>query len=158
MDRYIACLTFAVGLFLATAAPAEAQRVPGALGIGGQVGDPSGVTIKIYNPGGVSYDFLAAWDLDDFFFLNMHGQYERPLDVENVSGIEYFFGPGAFVGIRDRTEPVDDDFVFGISGRLGINIPLENRFEFYVQVTPRINLVPDTNGDLGGGIGVRYYF
>jgi len=25
-------------------------------------------------------------------------------------------------------------------------------------VTPRINLVPDTEGDVGGGIGVRYYF
>ncbi len=158
MKRYIAGLAFVVGLFLAAAAPAEAQRIPGALGIGGQVGDPSGVTIKIYNPAGVSYDFLAAWDLDDFFFLNMHGQYERPLEVENVSGVEYFFGPGAFIGIRDRDAPVEDDFVLGISGRLGINVPLEDRFEFYAQFTPRISLVPDTDGDLGGGLGVRYYF
>lgn len=158
MDRHIACIAFVVGLFLAVAAPAEAQRIPGAVGLGGQVGDPSGVTIKIYNPGGVSYDFLAAWDLNDFFFLNMHGQYERSLQLENVSGVEYFFGPGAFVGVRDRAAPVEDDFVLGISGRIGINVPLENRFEFYAQFTPRINLVPDTNGDLGGGLGVRYYF
>lgn len=158
MKRHLARLACLAGLSLLLTAPAAAQRVPGALGIGGQVGDPSGVTIKIYNPTGVSYDFLAAWDLDDFFFLNMHGQYERSLDVENVSGVEYFFGPGAFVGIRDRDEPVEDDFVLGISGRLGINVPLEDRFEFYAQFTPRVSLVPDTDGDLGGGLGVRYYF
>jgi len=157
MKRYIVPLAFVAGLFLATA-PAHAQRVPGAVGLGGQVGDPSGVTLKVYNPNTISYDFLAAWDLDDFFFLNLHGLYERPLELENVSGVEYFFGPGAFIGIRDRREPVEDDFVFGISGRIGVSIPLEDRFEFYAQFTPRINLVPDTDGDLGGGIGVRYYF
>lgn len=157
MKRYIASLAFLLGLFL-TAGSVQAQRVPGAVGLGGQVGDPSGVTLKIYNPNTISYDFLAAWDLNDFFFLNLHGLYERPLELENVSGVEYFFGPGGFVGIRDRAEPVEDDFVFGISGRIGVNIPLEDRFEFYAQFTPRINLVPDTEGDLGGGIGVRYYF
>lgn len=140
------------------ATPVQAQRVPGALGIGGQVGDPSGVTLKVYNPNRLSYDFLAAWDLDDFFFLNLHGLYERPLELENTSGLEYFFGPGGYVGVKDRPAGRDDDVVFGISGRLGINIPLENRFEFYAQITPRINLVPDTDGDLGGGLGVRYYF
>lgn len=158
MKRHIASFALFVALFLAVAAPADAQRASGAIGIGGQVGDPSGVTIKVYNPGSLSYDFLAAWDLDDFFFLNVHGQYERPLELENVSGVEYFFGPGGFVGIRDREEPVEDEFVLGISGRIGVNVPLEDRFEFYAQLTPRIHLVPDTEGDLGGGIGVRYYF
>lgn len=156
MKRLFASLAFVVALFL-TAGPAHAQRVPGAAGLGGQVGDPSGVSLKIYNPNALSYDFLAAWDLNDFFFMNVHGLYERPLELENTSGLEYFFGPGAFVGIQERPAG-EDDVVFGISGRIGVNIPLEDRFEFYVQFTPRINLVPDTDGDLGGGLGVRYYF
>lgn len=157
MKRCLTATALLIALLL-TAGSAQAQRVPGAVGLGGQVGDPSGVTVKVYNPGTLSYDFLAAWDLNNFFFLNMHGLYERPLELENTSGLEYFFGPGGFIGFRDRPAGRDDDVVFGISGRLGVNIPLEDRFEFYVQVTPRINLVPDTEGDLGGGLGVRYYF
>ncbi len=141
---------------------AQAQRAPGQLGLGGQVGSPSGITLKVYNPNTISYDFLAAWDLGDFFFLNVHGLYERPLQLEGTSGVEYFFGPGGYIGFEDRDDGPrrrdDDDVVLGISGRLGINIPVEQRFEFFMQVTPRINLIPDTEGDLGGGVGLRYYF
>lgn len=140
----------------------HAQRAPGALGLGGQIGSPSGITVKIYNPNTISYDFLAAWDLGDFFFLNVHGLYERPFEeVENVDGVEYFFGPGAYIGFQDDGGPPgrdDGETVLGISGRLGINVPFEDRFEFFVQITPRINLVPDTEGDFGGGVGLRYYF
>lgn len=157
MKHRLVALAF-ITTFLFAASPAQAQRVPGAVGLGGQVGDPSGVSLKVYNPNTISYDFLAAWDLDDFLFLNMHGLYERPLELENTEGLEYFFGPGGFVGVQDRPAGQDDDIVFGISGRVGVNIPLEDHFEFYAQVTPRINLVPDTDGDVGGGIGVRYYF
>lgn len=150
--RYALAGLIAVAL-TATALPAEAQRAPGALGAGGQVGSPSGVTLKVHNPQAISYDFLAAWDLDDFFFLNVHGLYERPFRAENVDNLEYFFGPGAYVGFED-----DDDAVFGISGTFGLNFLFEQRFEIYAQLTPRINLVPDTDGNLGGGLGLRYYF
>lgn len=118
--------------------------------MGGQIGDPSGLTLKIYHPNSLSYDFLAAWDLsDDFFFLNVHGLYERPLGT--TAGAQYFFGPGAYIGARN------DNLVLGISGTIGASFLIE-RFEFYGQLTPRLRVVPDTDGDLGGGIGVRYYF
>lgn len=156
MTRHLAALAFLVTLFL-VAGTARAQRTPGALGAGGQIGSPSGVTIKVYNPNSVSYDLLAAWDRDDFLFLNVHGQHERPIELANVSGIEYFFGPGAFVGVQGLGEE-GSDVTFGVSARGGINIPLINRFEIYAQLTPRISLSPSTEGDLGVGLGVRYYF
>ena len=149
------------GMLAAGSVPVHAQRTPGAVGLGGQVGAPSGVTLKVYNPNTISYDFLAAWDLDDFLFLNVHGLYERPLRLEGISGVEYFFGPGGYIGFEDRDgddNGTEEDVVLGISGRLGINVPFENRFEVFVQITPRINLIPDTEGDLGGGVGLRYYF
>ncbi|PSQ76326.1 MAG: hypothetical protein BRD35_06510 [Bacteroidetes bacterium QH_7_62_13] len=52
---------------------AMAQRSSGAAGLGGQLGDPSGVTVKRYNAGAPSYDLLGAWSsVEDFFFLNGH--------------------------------------------------------------------------------------
>ena len=137
---------------MAWAGEAYAQRAPGALGVGGQIGDPSGLTVKMYNPAGLSYDFLAAWDLsDDFFFLNVHGLYERQLGT--TQGAHYFFGPGGYIGI-DGGE--DSEAILGISGSFGVSFLIE-QFEFFGQLTPRLRLTPSTRGDLGGGLGVRYY-
>lgn len=157
MKRRLTPLVFIIALFLGVGS-AQAQRTPGALGAGGQIGSPSGVTIKVYNPNSISYDFLAAWNREDFLFLNAHGLYERPIALENVSGIEYFFGPGVFVGVQDLGEGGEEDVTFGVSARGGVNIPLIDRFEIYAQLTPRISLSPSTEGDLGVGVGVRYYF
>lgn len=135
------------------AGPVLAQRVPGSIGLGGQIGDPSGVTLLFYDAGGLSYDILAAWDLDDFFYVNLHGLYERPL--ADVARAHVFYGPGAFVGIRERRD--DNEVRLGVSSTLGASFVVE-QFEFYVRVTPRLALTPGTDGDVGGGLGLRYYF
>lgn len=134
---------------------AAAQRSAGSAGIGAQFGQPTGLTLKIYNPSGMSIDFLAAWDLSDFFFLNVHGLYERPLG--STDNLFYFVGPGAFIGVRDRGEFRDDDVALGISGTLGLSIVF-GPVELFGQVTPRLELVERTDGDVGGGAGFRFYF
>lgn len=142
------------------ALPAEAQRTSGAVGLGGQIGEPSGLTLKVYNESAPSYDFLAAWSFsDDFFFLNGHAQWAQNLNAQNVNqGFEWFFGPGAFIGVADRDNSQDDEAVLGVSGRIGLNFIVNDQFELYGQVTPRISVIPDTEGDVGGGLGFRYYF
>jgi hypothetical protein len=135
-----------------------AQRTSGSVGLGGQVGSPAGLTLKFYNAGGPSYDILAAWDLDDFFFLNGHAQFNQTLNADNVNNLELFYGPGVFIGFQDTGVNNDDEAVLGISGRIGLQLVLDRRFEIYGQLTPRFSLAPDTDGDLGGGLGFRYYF
>jgi len=153
--RLITVTGMLAALLLLMSNVANAQRRSGGVGIGGQIGEPSGVTLKVYNPGRVSYDFLAAWNLDDFFYLNVHGVYESHLDDEGR--VHFFYGPGAFIGLRDRPRDQDDDVVLGISGTFGLNYLIGNA-EIFGQVTPRLELVPDTEGDVGGGVGVRFYF
>lgn len=132
------------------------------VGIGGQVGDPSGLTLKIYRRGArgqgpfrsaQAFSFLAAWDLEDFFFLNAHALYERPIPD---SPLNYYVGPGLVIGIDDRPRR-NADFVLGISGDFGLNFFTEH-FEVFLELTPWIKVIPDTEGSLGGGIGLRYYF
>lgn len=131
------------------------------VGIGGQVGDPSGISLKIYRKddgrglfkSAKAFSFLAAWDLEDFFFLNAHALYERPIPD---SPLNYYVGPGAIVGVDDR--PASDvELVLGISGNFGLNFFTEH-FEVYLELTPWIKIIPETEGALGGGIGLRYYF
>ncbi len=149
---------FAVLLLGALASSAHAQRTSGSVGLGGQAGDPSGITLKVYNDGAPSYDFLAAWSsVSDYFFINGHALFEEPLPAENVDEpLEWFVGPGAFVGVFEET--AGGDAILGISGTVGLQVVLAEHFEIYVQATPRFSLVPDTDGDLGGGLGIRYYF
>ena len=143
-----------VGLTITT--PAFAQRsAAGSVGLGGQIGDPSGVTLKFRNPAGVSYDFMAAWDTGDFFFINAHGLWEAP--ISRHDNVYAFYGPGAYVGIRDHDNRRNSDSVVGISAVVGIGVLLE-QFELFGQLIPRLDLTPSTDGEVGIGIGVRYYF
>jgi hypothetical protein len=149
-----------LGLVLSAAvSPAQAQRTSGAVGLGGQVGEPSGLSLKFYNEAAPSYDFLAAWSLvDDNFFLNAHALWNYDVQAENVDeDLEWFVGPGGFLSIVDD-RPGDDEVEIGISGTVGLNFVVDRRFEFFAQVTPRIAVVPETEGDVGGGLGFRYYF
>lgn len=140
-----------------TVTPAAAQRTSGAVGLGGQIGEPTGVTLKVYNANSPSYDFLAAWDLDDFFFLNAHALFEDNLDADGIDPeLEWYIGPGGFIGVSDT--PGDDEALIGASGTIGLTMIFNNRVELYGQITPRITLIPETDGEFGGGIGLRYYF
>lgn len=137
----------------------QAQRRAGAVGIGAQFGSPTGLTLKVYNPSKLSLDILAAWDLDDFFFVNVHGLIEKPLGSDPK--FNYFYGPGIFAGFRDRypdNRRFDEgDFSAGISGALGLNALL-GQLELYLQITPRLQLIDETDGEMGGGFGIRFYF
>jgi len=135
----------------------EAQRADRSVGIGAQFGQPTGLTLKFYNATGMSTDILAAWDLDDFFFVNVHGLWERHLG--NSGRFHYFVGPGVFAGIREngREGTSSNDFSAGLSGTLGLNVIL-GRVEIFGQVTPRLQLIDETNGAVGGGAGLRFYF
>jgi len=142
------------------ALPAQAQRTSGSLGAGAQIGEPTGVTVKIFNEQTPSYDFLAAWSLtgDTSFFTNAHALWNFDINVQNFEqDLEWFAGPGAFIAIEDESVG-NDDVGIGVSASVGLNLTLNERVELFVQATPRIALAPDTDGDIGGGLGARYYF
>jgi hypothetical protein len=155
--RLVLALLIVSGLCVA-AHPAQAQRTTGATGLGVQAGDPSGVTLKLYNADQPSYDFLAAWSLtdNDFFFLNAHALFERSLSAEDVEQpVQWYIGPGAYIGVSDNG---GSEAGLGVSGTIGIDILLDERFEVYLQATPRFELIRETEPHLGGGLGFRYYF
>lgn len=148
-------LLLALGIGLGSSS-AYGQRTSGAVGLGGQIGEPTGVTLKFFNEDSPSYDFLAAWDLEEFFFLNAHALFENDIETENLDqDLEWFVGPGGFIGFFDR--PGSEAGV-GISGTIGMNLVFDRRVELYGQLTPRLGLIPDTDGTFGGGAGVRFYF
>ncbi len=128
----------------------SAQKV----GLGAQFGSPTGISLRINNGSAMHYDILAAWDVDDYFFFNLHGLWEHSL-AESPT-IHYYYGLGVFAGFRERGRWKEDDVFIGFSGTLGINLYIK-RLEFFAQITPRLALVPGTDGHFGGGVGARFY-
>ena len=135
---------------------AQAQRPDKSFGIGFQAGNPTGLSLQFYKAHGVSTDILLAYNLDDFLFLNIHGLWNTHLDQEGR--FHLFYGPGGFLGVRDvdNNDNKFDEFEAGLSGDLGLNFVL-GRVEFFGQLTPRIALIPATNFNLGGGVGIRFF-
>lgn len=153
--RILFAALLVVGL-CAVSHPAQAQRTSGAAGLGVQAGEPSGITLKIYNADQPSYDFLGAWSFDNFLFLNAHILFEQPLSAENVEQpVHWFIGPGAYIGV---SEDQGSEAGLGISGTIGLDILLTDHFELYLQATPRFELIRETEPHMGGGLGLRYYF
>lgn len=134
-----------------------AQLQKGDLGVGMQIGRPTGLSLRYLNPGSVSIDLLAAWDLGDFFFFNGHGLFET--EIGGGEGLRFLYGPGIFLGVHDREKRryFGNDLSIGISGTAGLSLFL-NHLELYIRVTPRLALIESTDADIGGGFGFRYYF
>jgi len=146
---------FVVMLFLVFSLVASGQRANGDVGIGLQAGSPSGLSLQFYRANGPSYDFIAAWDLDDFFYINGHAIYQKHLG--NSERLHFIYGPGVFIGLIDRKGDLKDAVNVGISGTAGLSLIIE-KIELYGRITPRLGLLEKTSVDIGGGLGVRYYF
>ncbi len=135
---------FALGLLLA--APALAQERP--LGVGGQVGTPTGVTLRLAT-GAQRFDLAAGWDLADAdLFVQGHLLLdERPLPGTDL---RWFYGPGLFLGNEGGEAALGFSFNVGLAYFTG---PVE----VFGQFTPRLRLLAETDFDLGAAVGLRYY-
>jgi len=130
--------------------PAQAQREPGSLTIGAQVGRTGGLSLKLYASPPHAYQALFTFDGDDFARLSMFRLWERPLPD---SLVYVYYGPGLRLGGRELTS--GPSTVVDLLGTVGLNFYAE-RFEVFLHVTPALRLQPDLTPHLGGGVGLRY--
>ena len=125
------------------AAPAAAAQVA----LGAQVGDPTGLSLKLGEGRGTVL-LALGWDLDDS--ISVEGHYvlrARPLEASRVS---FFYGPGLYLRDSDSS-----DADFGVSLGLGLETDLAPELELYGLLSPRLLLIDESEFDLGGGIGLR---
>ena len=124
------------------AAPASAQ-----LAIGGQVGDPTGLSLK-FGEGRGAILLAVGWDLDES--VSAEGHYLlRNRGLQGSRTASLFYGPGVFF----RTGGPQDDF--GVSLGVGLEADLTPEIEIYGLVSPRLQIIEDTDFDLGAGLGLR---
>ena len=146
-------LAFAIALLVASqSANAQAPRPIGTIGIGAQAGSPTGLTAKYYARKDVGLVFLGSWNLERFLLFSMHITYEYPIPD---SPLRFFVGPGIDVG----REGDDDESALrlGLSVMPGLNFFTE-RFEVFLHAMPTVQLGTRNRFELGGAVGLRYFF
>jgi len=145
-------LLCSVGVLLLSPS-AAAQRAPGTFNLGMQVGQPSGMTGKLYRSAPTAYAGLFTTDADESAALYLYRLRERPLPD---SLMHLYVGPGLLFGAHALDTPTPNPDL-GLSLQAGLNF-YADRFEVFLHVTPILRFLPKIRPGLGGSVGLRYTF
>ena len=136
---------------MAAAAPLRAQKA-GDLGAGVILGNPTGVTGKLWLDGSRAVDAGLGFSSNlavygDFLW---HSWTVLPQPAEGK--LPVYLGLGAQVRALDDAE-------FGIRTVVGVAYWLpRNPVEIFLEIVPVFRLTPGTSVGLDAGLGLRYYF
>jgi hypothetical protein len=137
---------------LVLALPAAAST-----GVGVILGEPTGLSLKHWTGRDKAFDLAAAWSFEGEDALHLHGDilWHR-YDWIEVDGE----GLPTYLGIGFRAKLIEDhDDRLGVRFPLGLDYPFdENRFDFFFELVPILDLAPDTDFSLNAGLGLRIWF
>lgn len=131
---------------------AHAQYRSGSTELGVVLGEPTGVSIQVWQSGTRAIDGALAWSFGRNDKIHVHADYLKhdQLSVDRGS-LTFFYGIGARAILAD-------DARFGPRFPIGLHYVIpDSRFSLFFEVAPIFDLVPATDFDVNGGIGVRYF-
>lgn len=128
---------------------------PGHFELGIILGEPSGISAKLWSDGSTAFDAALSWSLkDDHEDLYIHADYLwHNFDLIHTSEtMPVYFGIGGRVVLANDTK-------FGARVPVGISWLLSGApLDLFIELAAVINFIPDTDFDINGGIGIRYIF
>lgn len=144
------CVVVLVLLFAVTGLRAQ----DGILGVGVMVGEPTGISAKLMAGRGNAFSGGAAWSIasDVFYFQVDYLRYFYDVFPVPQGALPLYAGIGGGATLKD-------DPVLGPRVPLGMAYFFEDTpVEVFAEVAPRIIVVPDTDFDVQGVVGVRFLF
>jgi hypothetical protein len=124
-------------------------------GLGVILGEPTGISSKLWTGHGTAIDGAVAWSFDKESSMHVHGDFLlhklRLSDVDKGELLPYY-------GIGGRIK-FEDDSKVGVRFPLGIDYLFDRSpFDFFLEIVPILDLAPSTDFSLNGAIGFRYFF
>ena len=125
------------------------------IGLGIILGQPTGVSLKLWTGRSQAFDVAVAWAFDREDALHVHADYLfhnfRLFRVQKGQFVLYY-GIGGRVKAESRT-------------RVGLRIPVglsylfeKDPLEIFFELGPIMDLAPSTRFRMTSGVGLRYYF
>ena len=122
------------------------------LGVGIILGEPTGLSAKLWTGKTTAFDAAAAWSFGDEGALHLHAD----MLFHNFGLINETLP--VYYGIGARIKLADDP-------NIGLRVPVGIAYQFakapfdvFLEIVPLLDLVPATDFGLNAAIGVRYYF
>ena len=124
-------------------------------GLGIILGEPTGVSAKLWTSSENAFDFAAAWSFKGNGHLLLQADYVWHIfRLIPVSSGKLPF----YVGVGGRVVLAEDPLI-GVRVPLGLDYMFSNApVDIFVELVPILDLTPSTDFDFGGGIGARYWF
>ena len=149
-----AVLVFVLFTFIFTSAVASEG---GPFGLGFIVGEPTGISGKLFLTKRNAIDGAVAWSLQDDNDFHIHGDYlyhNYNIFVNEKMALPMHFGIGGRIKFNENA----DDRI-GIRFPFGLNYIFEEApFDMFFEIVPIMDLAPDTDFDLNAALGARFYF
>ncbi len=156
MKNVLSCIITAAVVLSAAGASAE-----NTIGLGVILGDPSGITGKVFLNRNHAVDMGIGDPVGNGFYL--YGDYllHFPGAIPAPELVLYLgAGAGFHHWERHNKSRADDE-----ENRIEARVPVGLEFMtpkvpvgIFIELVPALRISPDTDFDLRGGIGARYYF
>jgi len=159
MIRSILCAIVVAVVGATAAIPASAQeQATKHVGLGFIVGEPTGIDLKMFLNNTNALEFAAAWSLSGDNDFRLQGDYlfhkYGLIDLKSQDDFPLFFGIGLRMILKEN---VDD--VVGIRFPVGLDYIFANYpFDIFAEIVPILDIAPDSDFDLEGAIGARFWF
>ncbi|HEX6981373.1 MAG TPA: hypothetical protein VF181_01300 [Balneolaceae bacterium] len=138
--------------------PAKAQvknDEGGNLGVGVMLGEPTGVSIKLWRNERSAFGIGAAWSLAGRTeALHLHADYllHSWFSDTGEENLAFYYGIGGRVIFAD-------DPTAGIRIPVGLTYVFQKiPFDVFIEAAPILDVTPDIEFAGNGGVGIRYYF
>ena len=152
MVRLAVTLTLLATLSCCTSIAAQDKG----FGLGIILGEPTGLSFKKWRSDTTAIGGAVAWSFGKKNELHLHGDYlVHNLDIFR-SGKEKL---APYYGIGGRIKIIKDESRLGVRIPLGIDYIFEKAsLDVFLEFVPLLDLVPSTNFEVNGAIGIRYFF
>lgn len=134
----------------------------GDFGLGLQLGEPTGITGKYWVTNNQAIDGTVGWNIiSDKFTLQAGYLFGFPISVTTGS-LAAYVGVGGLMGggsyHADHPVYPSESYIY-LAGRVPLGLEyIYEPISFYGELDPLIKLLPAVGLDLGGGLGIRFYF
>jgi len=145
--------------------PTEGVADVGPFGLGLILGEPSGLSAKLFLDARHALDFALDYSLVDAglyahadYLLHFTGGRIRDGGVHRLVP---YAGVGGMVGLHDRDKGRGHDRDGALGARIPLGIawmPTSFPIDVFLEVVPGIFLLPETDPGLDASLGLRYFF
>lgn len=149
--KTVVTLIITVTLSLA-ALTADAQNRYSNTELGIILGEPTGISLKMWQSNNTAYNFGLAWSFSGQGSIHAHADYLRHNWLDVTEGdLVLYYGLGARLLLRD-------DPKVGARIPVGLQYLIPNsRLTVFAEVAPMLDLIPDTSFEVNGGLGIRIF-